>query len=175
MKALMTLAALTLTLATTQSHAEYQHEISVNGGKMKVRWSVEGQNLNMEMEAKTKGWVGVGFNPTKDMKDADFIIGRYRKGKFKIEDHFGTEAYKHEKDTELGGKDTITDKKASEEGGLSKFSFTIPLDSGDSKDQKLDPNGQTIMLFAYAARDSLKKQHGFYTTLKVNLSTGKYE
>ena len=43
--------------------AAYDHEVKAK--KMSFYWKVDGDTLAVKISAKTKGWVGIGFNPGK--------------------------------------------------------------------------------------------------------------
>lgn len=79
----------------------YKHSAAIE--QITFSWTVEGELLHIKLSAKTTGWVGVGFNPTKDMKDANFILGYVKKGKVKLRDDYGSSLRKHSKDTKDGG------------------------------------------------------------------------
>ncbi len=152
----------------------YQHSAAIE--QITFSWAVEGELLHIKLSAKTTGWVGIGFNPTKGMKDANFILGYVKKGKVKLRDDYGTSERTHSKDTKDGGQENFTNAAGKEANGTTEISFTIPLDSGDSKDNVIKPDGETTVLLAYGAgRDSFLSKHQFNGVLKVNLSTGKYQ
>ncbi len=152
----------------------FDHKIEVE--TLTFEWRFAGDSLQVRLSAKTKGWVGIGFNPTKEMKDANFILGYVKKGKVKISDHFGFTSRQHKSDTKLGGKKNVSDVWGEEEGGRTSIGFTIPLNSGDDKDKEIFINKDNLVLLAHGAgRDSLKGKHKFKTALKVNLQTGVYE
>lgn len=154
--------------------AEYDHEIEDKD--ISFAWKVEGDTLAVKMAAKTKGWVGIGFNPVKQMQGANFILGYVKKGKAKIDDDFGYDENKHKSDTKLDGTSDATLIGGTEEGGMTTIEFTIPLDSGDKNDTKIDVNGETVVLLAYGSgRDSFLAKHKYRSSLKVNLSTGAWE
>lgn len=150
----------------------YQHTLEVE--KMSFSWSVNGDQLAVKLSGPTTGWVAVGFNPSRMMKDANIIIGYVKKGKVKIKDEFGTSGTQHKSDTKVGGQDNVTVVGGSEEGGVTTIEFSIPLNSGDKKDGVIDPNADTVVIIAYGTeRDSFKTKHTFRDTLKVNLTTGE--
>ncbi len=154
--------------------AEYDYEVKAK--KMSFGWKVVGDTLAVKMSAKTEGWVGIGFNPSKKMKDANFVLGYVKKGEAKIIDEFGNEPTKHTSDKKLGGTVEATLVGGTEEGGITTIEFTIPLKSADKYDPAIDVNGDTIVLLAYGpSRDSFKMKHKYRTALKVNLSTGASE
>ena len=150
----------------------YDHEVEVKN--MSFAWKIDGDTLHGKMSAKTKGWVGVGFNPSKKMKDANFILGYVKGGEAKIADHFGTKATNHGEDTKNGGTDDVTLVGGSEEKGRTVIEFTIPVNSGDKMDGTLSVDGDTVLLLAYGPpRDSFKPRHKFQKTMTVNLATGE--
>ncbi|MGD2151436.1 MAG: DOMON domain-containing protein [Desulfobacterales bacterium] len=151
----------------------YDNKIAVEN--IVFEWKLSGETIHIRLAAKTEGWVGIGFNPSTRMKDANFIIGYVKKGKVKITDHYGTTERQHEKDTKLGGQKNVEDIAGKEENGVTEITFSIPLDSEDPKDRPIWTNQDNIVLLAYGAgRDSFRAKHHFKTALKVNLTTGEF-
>jgi len=168
------LAFIILCLPFTISAMEFTHKIDVDN--MTFQWKVDGENLHVGLKAKTTSWVGIGFNPTEGMKDANFILGYVKDGKLKITDHYGTTKRQHNKDSKSGGQNNITNASGNEAGGFTEISFTIPLNSGDANDGVIMTDKENIVLLAYGpGRDSFKTRHAFKTALKINLATGKFE
>lgn len=154
--------------------ADYSHELKAKN--MDFSWKVDGDKLAVKINAKTTGWVGIGFNPSKKMKDANFVLGYVKKGKVKITDEYGVKTTSHKSDEKIGGTSDVTLVGGSEEGGVTSIEFTIPLSSGDSKDAKLDPNGETVVLLAYGSgRDSFRSKHKYRGTFLVNLASGEWK
>lgn len=160
-------------LSSVGVSAEFDHEIRIE--KMGFRWKVDGENLVVELSARTKGWVAIGFNPSDEMKDANIVIAYVKRGEARIRDDFGVSENSHVQDTRKGGRDNVTVISGKEENGMTTVAFSIPLDSGDSRDQPIVTDGETVVLLAYnRSRDSFRPRHSFRTRLKVNLNTGKY-
>jgi hypothetical protein len=156
------------------SAASYDHEITSQ--KMTFAWKVDGSNLNVKISAPTKGWVGIGFNPSKEMKDAKFVLGYVKEGKAVLSDEFGTGDTKHDAVENLEGKSDVTLIGGMEEGDVTTVEFTLPLISADTKGGKIDPAGETTVLLAYGPdNDSFKIRHKFRTKLNVNLMSGAYK
>ena len=176
MKNSLTLVLSTLCLFLTAgfvSAAEYTHQFEDK--KMSVAWKVDGENLLVKMSAETEGWVGIGFNPTKMMKDANFVLGYVKKGKAKIIDEYGTSEKAHKNDEKLGGTTDVELISGTEEDGVTTIEFSMPLMSDDPNDQNLDVDGNTIVLLAYGGgRDSFKSRHKYRGTFNVNLGTGEF-
>jgi len=151
--------------------AGYQHSLTVD--KMTFDWSIEGENLAIKLSAPTKGWVGIGFHPKEQMKDANIIIGFVKDGKVEIEDDFGNQPTIHTADTRREGKDNVTVIGGSETGNTTTLEFSIPLRSDDPNDGVIEPNGDTVVILAYGPdRDSIKLKHQYAKTLTVNLGGG---
>lgn len=154
--------------------AQYDHEMKDKD--IAFAWKIDGDNLAVKISAKTEGWVGIGFNPSKEMKDANFVLGYVKKGEAEIIDEYGASEATHKSDKKNGGTDDATLVGGTEEDGVTTIEFTMPLQSADTKDTKIDVNGDTIVLLAYGAgRDSFKTKHRYRSTHKVNLSTGVVE
>ncbi len=150
-----------------------QYDYEVKDKKISFAWKVDGDKLAVKLAAETDGWVGIGFNPSKEMKDANFILGYVKDGETKIVDEFGDSESSHAPDEKLGGTTDVTLVGGTETGGMTTVEFTMPLKSADKNDGTLNVNGDTIVLLAYGSgRDSFKTKHTYRTALKVNLSTG---
>ncbi|MDJ0623997.1 MAG: DOMON domain-containing protein [Desulfocapsaceae bacterium] len=153
---------------------EYDHETEVRG--MTFSWKVADGNLHVKLMGKTTGWVGIGFNPTEGMKDANYVLGYVKKGKVEITDDFGNSAINHKSDEELGGTNDVTVVGGEEKGRATTLEFSIPLDSGDKYDSVLDPEGTTVVLLAFGGnRDSFRSKHRANAIINVNLSTGEVQ
>ncbi len=122
-------------------------------------YGIDGENLKASLSFKTSGWVSVGFNPSKAMKDANIIIGYAHPENPLISDHFGSGTYKHQADTLIGGKDNIISGSCTEKDGVTTLSFTIPLDSGDRRDTVLKKESKVKVIFAAGKDKDLKKKH----------------
>lgn len=160
--------------AVSSMATEYDHETEVRG--MNFAWKVAEESLHVKLTARTTGWIGIGFNPTDQMKGANYIIGYVNKGKVEIRDDYGDETRNHKEDEKLGGTVDLTVVGGAEKGGSTTLEFSIPLDSGDQYDSKLDPEGETVVLLSYGGkRDSFRSKHKYKAILKVNLSSGSVE
>ncbi|MDD2463774.1 MAG: DOMON domain-containing protein [Desulfobulbus sp.] len=149
----------------------YQHSLSID--KMSFDWSVVGDTLAVKVTAPTTGWVGIGFNPSDMMKDANIILGYVKDGKVEISDDFGVGVTAHAPDDRKGGTSNVTVVGGSEVGNTTTLEFTIPLKSGDDKDGVIDPNADTKVMFAYGPdRDSLKMKHQYDKVVTINLGSG---
>ncbi len=142
---------------------------TVKVGKFVFSCKVEAENLVAEASYPTTGWVGVGFNPKEMMKGGNFILGALINGQPVLSDDFGATEYSHVPDTAAGGKNNLISGQCQTEKGTTTIFFTIPLNSGDTKDIVLE-KGKTInLVLAAGKKPDLKTKHSDlkFTTIKI--------
>jgi len=161
-----------LTLPLTLSAMEYQHRLQAEN--ITFSWTIQGDEIHVQLSAKTEGWVAVGFDPIDAMEGANIIIGAVKDGQVKIEDHFGDRKRGHTNDEELGGKNNVKNPAGTEEKGVTTISFTIPLNSGDKYDKPIPVDGKGKVMLAYGAgADSFKNRHPYKVVYEINFKTGE--
>ena len=101
--------------------SEYDHKLDIK--KMDVFWKIEDDKIHLKLAAKTTGWVAIGFDPEKAMQGANIVIGAVKKGKVRIEDHYGDRKRNHKKDEKLGGQNHILNPKGMEKDGVTTISL----------------------------------------------------
>jgi hypothetical protein len=111
-------------------------------------------SLRISVTAPTDGWVAVGFEPTRVMKDADIYIGYVENGRVFLRDDFGTGNTAHASDESLGGTSGFTSLEGSESDGNTSISFTIARDSGDSYDKVITRGGSYKVIMGYGPEGS---------------------
>jgi len=80
--------------------ADYAHTLKAKD--MTVSWTLEDEQIHMQLSAETTGWVSIGIDPEEAMGGADIIIGAVKNGKVRIEDHFADSRRGHSSDDKLG-------------------------------------------------------------------------
>ncbi|MCD4720189.1 MAG: hypothetical protein K8S13_10080 [Desulfobacula sp.] len=92
------MALIFLLIPLSLSAMEYQHTLEVKN--MQFSWTIEENQIHVQLSAKTTGWVAIGFDPEKAMGGANIIIGAVKKGKFGIEEtNMGRRYAKNKKNT----------------------------------------------------------------------------
>jgi hypothetical protein len=169
MKILITILTICVVSVSTQTSIDNSStaEKTIQVKDFTFVYKVDGPNLVASVSCPTSGWVAVGFNPSKIMKDANLIMGYADPEGPVIVDQFGSDTYKHQPDTSIGGRNDIIDANCVEENGMTTLSFTIPLSSGDSKDVVLQKNSKTKVIFAAGKEKDLKKKH--YKTARTEI------
>src|SRR5271157_4265372 len=56
----------------TASKGDQGYTYKITLEKIQFNWLIDNDNLKIKLQAQTPGWVGIGFNPSKGMKDANF-------------------------------------------------------------------------------------------------------
>ena len=136
-----------------------------------VQWMIDGDHLHIQMTAMTTGWIAIGFEPSRQMKDANIIIGYVEDGKVFLRDDSGTANTRHGADTENGGTDDLSDVEGSESDGVTTLSFAIPLDSGDALDKALSAGGSYKMIAAAGpdGKDDFGTYHAKRGSVQIEL------
>jgi hypothetical protein len=150
----------------------YTYKITID--KIQFNWMIENQNLKIKLATQNPGWIGIGFNPTNIMKDANFILGYVKNGAAMISNQHGISSTLHKKNEDIGGASHIMNPSGTEKNGMTEISFTIPLKTGNKLDRPIDVNGNTAVLLAYGESKNLAQLHAFRAKLNVNLSNGSY-
>ena len=151
---------------------DYKH--SFDAEDMKVFWTVDGDKIHVKLSAPTEGWVAIGFDPEDAMKGGDIAIGAVKKGKVRIEDHFGDRKRGHSPDDKLGGGNNILDPQGMEENGVTTISFTRALAAGDKYDKSIETGKLYRIMVAYGSgRDSFRAGHRYRGVYDVNFTTGE--
>ncbi|MGL1892159.1 MAG: DOMON domain-containing protein [Spirochaetaceae bacterium] len=134
-----------------------------------VFWEITGDVVEFTVKAKTLGWVAIGFEPTKMMKDADIIIGYVKDGKLVIEDHFATGLTSHKLDTSIKGTNDIIGIEGSENDGFTTIKFSRKLNTKDKYDQKLTVGSTYKVIFAFGRKDNFRSIHSYRSSTKIKL------
>jgi len=127
-----------------------------------LKWRIDKALIDFSVSYPTTGWVGIGFSPTTKMKDANIIIGYVTNGQAIVTDQFGTSINYHQEDTQLGGKNNLSDTSGTEVNGLTTIHFKMPLDSGDGNDRRLTEGVATTIILAHGpdGADDVATYHG---------------
>ena len=141
---------------------EYPFKTSFDDGHYTIYWRIDGDLISMAISARTTGWVAVGFEPSSRMKNADMIIGWVDdSGKTSLLDCFSTgETGPHPPDTTLGGTDDILAFAGTEKNGRTVIEFLRKLETGDSRDRVIFPDGSIDIIWATGDVDDFNKIHG---------------
>lgn len=153
----------------TKTVAQEESYKTVNVKKFVFSYLVADENLKVKVSYPTTGWIAVGFNPVRKMKGANFIFGYNLNGKAVVGDEYGDSPYSHKSDTLLNGKNNIIESTCTEENKTTTLSFTIPLNSGDTKDVILEKGKEITIVLSAGKKDNFKIKHFKLAKTKIVL------
>ncbi len=146
------------------------HSQNVEG--VTFKWKIINDSIRVHLIAPTTGWVAVGFKPTDEMLNANFIIGYVNNGVAYVRDDFGDTRRTHASDLSLGGSNDVHRVFGKETDGSTEIHFTIPLNSGDSFDKVLTPGNTIKIIFAHSPNnsDDFNAMHSFAEDVDITLN-----
>jgi len=132
-------------------------------------YEFKGNEIEFIVAAPTTGWVGIGFNPSVMMKDADYVLGYVKDGTVYFQDNYGTGNTSHAPDVSLGGTEDVRGIRGSETNGKTTIVFALPLDSMDQYDKKFVQGETYKVLLAYGKNgaDDFTSMHSKRTAIDV--------
>ena len=152
--------------------ADYVHTLKAKD--MTVSWTLEGEQIHMQLSAETTGWVAIGIDPEEAMGGSDIIIGAVKNGKVRIEDHFADSRRGHSPDDKLGGSNHVINPQGSETEGVTTISFTLSTAAAEEWDKPIHTDKMTRVMVAYGTgRDSFRTSHRYRTVYDINFATGE--
>ncbi len=122
-------------------------------------WVFKAETIEFTMRAPTTGWISLGFNPTRRMKDADYILAYVENGKIFISDEYGTGTTSHTSDLSLGGKESAKAISFVEEPRRTTITFSLPLNSADQYDTVFREGEKCKVLAAYGTSKDFSARH----------------
>jgi hypothetical protein len=122
-------------------------------------WVFKAETIEFTMRAPTTGWISLGFNPTRRMKDADYILAYVENGKIFISDEYRTGTTSHTSDLSLGGKESAKAISFVEEPRRTTITFSLPLNSGDQYDTVFREGEKCKVLAAYGTSKDFSARH----------------
>ncbi|MHB9034865.1 MAG: DOMON domain-containing protein, partial [Anaerolineae bacterium] len=140
---------------------EYTHQGTA--GPLTVSWFNDSSYLYIALQARTTGWLSIGFDPDRTHLGANIIIGAVANGSLTLLDSYGTleRGTYHTPDTELGGMNNIVAAAGSYADGVTTIEFQIPLDSGDQYDCTFQAGSNVSVILATGSTSSLTSMHSF--------------
>ncbi len=140
----------------------------------KIYWSSDESFIYMALEAKTDGWIAIGFQPDDGDKkmNVDFILGYVASGETYIFDMFSEkDEGPHRLDEGLGGSNDILEFNGTETNGYTFIEFKRAFNTDDPYDYIITA-GDIDILWAYSLEDSLytkepHKSHRGYSKITI--------
>jgi len=136
-------------------------------------YTIEEELLKCTLEAKTNGWIGVGFNDKNSIVNSDLLLFNIIKGKASNRDLYVKSAGNPRRDSDLGGTNTIQLISGVEKDGITSVVFSIPLNSGDPFDFEHHLNEPFWLILAYSKEDDFEHHSRVRKHISFKLETVK--
>ncbi len=127
---------------------EYPFSYFDNVTDITLYWHNDSKDLYIGLESQAEGWIAIGFDPERSMKDANIVLFALENENVIARDDYGTSNFSHSSDEELGGSFDITEYAGKKENNITTIEFVIPMDSGDEFDRVLEPTGNYSVIIA---------------------------
>jgi hypothetical protein len=126
----------------------FSNEVADAG--VRFRWALQGNDrLYGCMEAKTLGWVTVGFNPRGELDGARLVMGRVVNGKAHAEVHIAKPPQHVHRPAKNGGE-RVADVSGSQVDGVTRVCFSMPLAAADAEDVSLVAGKSVHLVLAWS-------------------------
>lgn len=148
--------------------------MSVNNKKtdMEVNIAKVKEGYQFTVKAPTTGWVGIGFEPSMIMKDAEMILMTNKDGKGFVEHYYGTGATKISSISTLDKNyknDNLKLVSYNSDGKNSTYVFLRTESVKGTYFKKLEGNKEIKILFAWSNVSEIDKKHKKAGSEKIKL------
>lgn len=140
---------------------EYANTYKHAQSGINLSWQVVGDTIYMAFTSPSKGWTGLGFNPSGDKKDGgDMYMFMFDASKLMALDMFMTKATGAPKlDTDEGGKNDILASAGTSSSTGMVVEFSRKLDTKDKTDEAILLGKTNKLLLAVGETPSATKSH----------------
>ncbi|MBN1390759.1 MAG: hypothetical protein JXA22_08980 [Candidatus Thermoplasmatota archaeon] len=140
---------------------EYDDSQTFGGGMFEVYWKIFNNSIDLGLRAQTTGWLSIGFEPSRYMKDADMLFGWVDgSGIPHVLDTFSTGDYgPHPPDTQLGGTSDVSSYNGTESGGWTTIELKRALSTGDTYDKDIPTEGSINIIWGTGSTDNYEDTH----------------
>ena len=128
-----------------------QKEIVVKG--MKLSYEIIDETIEIELNAPTNGWVGVGFNDQNSIVKSDLLLFHVIGNKVKAKDMYVVGFGDPQEDLMMGGTMDVKDLEGKEINNTTQIKFKLPFPSQDSFDFKHRKGKEFWLILAYSTHD----------------------
>lgn len=148
---------------------EYVNKQVLDGNAFVLYWQIEGDTIYFAVESSAKGWVSIGFEPTKIMANADMVFGIVG-DKAQAVDAYSTGQFgPHPADTDQGGKDNILAFAGKRSSNGVVFEFSRKLNTGDAKDKPIVVGKELKLIWAWSNSLSFTAKHAKAGTILLSI------
>ena len=141
----------------------------IQKNNMKVSWIFEGDLLSVELEAPTKGWVGIGFNVRPELPGSYLLMGHVVAGKAQVMEHHTLALGDYRPITELGAEARVKHVSGAESGGKTTIRFSVPIAADSPCVHELSEGRKLTLHMAYSREDDFQHHSMMRTAVQITL------
>ncbi|MGB9824440.1 MAG: DOMON domain-containing protein [Candidatus Hydrothermia bacterium] len=147
---------------------EYNSMVSLVPDTLTMYYNVDSLRIYIALKSSVPGWLAIGFDPEKGMKNADMIVLYQEKdGNWILKDEYSRGIYgPHMEDEKIGGKNDIENFKVEVFNHYKVVEFVRKLSTGDKYDRVLIPGRKVKVIFAAAKSSDIRKKHDLLKGMK---------
>ncbi len=143
--------------------------VTVDGGKMKLSWTVAGDSIDITMEAQATGYIGIGWAAQggRSHVASDMVVAWVDgAGTGHLLDTFSSSKSKPRTDT----RNDVTLVQSSEAAGVTKVTFRRKLDTGDASQDVAIPAAPLLVQWCWHSTDGYESAdtHDAFGSLLLN-------
>ncbi|MEZ4887976.1 MAG: DOMON domain-containing protein [Chitinophagales bacterium] len=153
-------------MATIPANFNPVKQIEKNG--MKICWQINGDKVDFEVFAPTKGWVAIGFNETSQLVGNNLIMGKVENG-ITVSDRYIVGFGDHQTVESMGGTNHLSNIEGKEDNSGTTIRFSINADSLDKYHYDLLKDKPFTLLIAYSQEDDFSHHSRMRTSIDIVL------
>jgi hypothetical protein len=147
---------------------EYNSIINLVPDSLIMYYTVDSFRIYIALKSRVPGWLAIGFDPERGMKNADMIVLYQEKnGNWVLKDEYSKGIYgPHMEDEKIGGKNNIENFRVKVSNDYKVVEFVRKLSTGDKYDRVLLPGRKVKVIFAAAKSSDIRKKHDLFKGMK---------
>ena len=147
---------------------EYNAMANLVPDSLTMYYTVDSPRIYIALKSRVPGWLAIGFDPERGMKNADMVIlFQEKNGNWVLKDEYSRGIYgPHVEDEKIGGKNDIEDFRVVLSNGYKVVEFVRKLNTGDKYDRVLLPGRKLKVIFAAAKTPDIKRKHDLLKGMK---------
>lgn len=154
-------------VVTIPNHYTCMKKIEKNG--MSIQWKHQGNSIDFEVFAPTKGWVAIGFNQKNQLPGTNLIMGAVAGGQTLMSDRYIVGIGDHQAVEILGGSSHLSNIQGKETAKGTTLSFSISAKALDKFHWNLLEKEAFSLLIAYSQSDDFMHHSRMRTAVEIEL------
>lgn len=141
----------------------------ITTGGMTLEWTIRPQTIRFTIIAPTQGWMAIGLNKEKGLKNTNLIMGYVDQDSIVLDDRFILRPGMHKSVEDLGGISHISNIAGQSSSLGSTIHFDLKRDTRDPFHFDLIPDTAYEVLLAYSIDKDFQHHSVMRTHLKIIL------